>query len=176
MWGELWRVLGEAVGRDVAEFRDVAGLLRVALRLLLAAALGGLLGLERTVHRRPAGLRTYMLVSLGSAAFALVSVELGMHTADLSRVIQGLVAGIGFLGAGVIVKSEQRNRTRGLTTAAGVWLTASVGLAVGLGRPATALLTTLLALLILAPLRRIEGRVDARRHRHASPGEPPRPS
>lgn len=168
-WEAVWRTLLEAVGADFAEFRDLTGLVRTGLRLSLAALLGGVIGIERTVHKHPAGLRTYMIVALGSASFVLVAVGIGMDEADLSRVIQGLLTGVGFLGAGVIVKSDVRRETRGLTTAAGVWLTAAIGLAAGLGRPATALLTTGLALLILAPLRRVEDQVDRRLGKPGSP-------
>jgi putative Mg2+ transporter-C (MgtC) family protein len=164
MWETAWRALVEALGEDFAEFRDVGGLIRVATRLALAAVLGGMLGIERTVRNRPAGLRTYMLVSLGSASFVLVALGAGIAPPDLSRVIQGLMTGVGFLGAGVIVKSDVRHEPRGLTTAAGVWLTSAVGMAAGLGRPATALLTAGLGLIVLAPLRRIEERVDRRFH------------
>lgn len=175
MWETLWRTLIEAIGPDLAEFGDAVGLIRVALRLFLAGVLGGILGFERTVHNRPAGLRTYMLVSLGAATFVLAATGVGIAQADLSRVIQGVLTGIGFLGAGVIVKSDLRQRTRGLTTAAGLWLTSAVGLAVGLGRPATALLTTGLALIVLAPLRDFEDRVDQRLGLAVADEEAPRP-
>ena len=167
---DLWQVLRQAVGHDLSEFRDIAGLIRAVLRLVLAAALGGLLGVERTIRGRPAGLRTYMLVSLGAAAYVLVPEQLSIGGGDLSRVIQGLLAGVGFLGAGVIIKADDRLRARGLTTAAGIWLTAAVGMAVGLGRPATALVVTALALVILSPLRSIEGRLEAGEKRRKRQG------
>src|SRR5262249_58398759 len=96
-----------------------------------------------------AGLRTHMLVSVGAALFVLVPQQAGMSTADLSRVIQGVVAGIGFLGAGAILKHGHEGTVQGLTTAAGIWLTAGLGIAAGLGRGLAALLGTALALLIL---------------------------
>jgi putative Mg2+ transporter-C (MgtC) family protein len=95
-----------------------------------------------------------MLVSLGSALFVLIPLQAGMRLDDLSRVLQGVTAGIGFLGAGAILKQRDRNDVRGLTTAASIWLTAAVGVAAGMGREATALLSTLFALVILAILRR----------------------
>ncbi|MEW4567048.1 MgtC/SapB family protein [Tautonia sp. JC769] len=143
-------LLLDAIGRDLAEFGDLAGLLRALIRLSLAALLGGIIGLERSIHARPAGLRTFMLVAVGSAAFVLVSEQLGIREGDLSRVIQGLLTGVGFLGAGVIFRSGEATRTRGITTAAGIWLTASLGMAVGLGRPATAVLIALLTFVILS--------------------------
>ena len=94
-------------------------------------------------------MRTHMLVSMGAALFVLVPQQAGVPDADIVRVIQGIVAGIGFLGAGAIVKGSVEEDVKGLTTAAGIWMTAAIGIAIGLGREATALLSTLLALLVL---------------------------
>jgi putative Mg2+ transporter-C (MgtC) family protein len=138
--------------RVAAEFSDVSDLetlTSVVLRLLVAALLGGLLGLQREHQGKEAGVRTHMLVALGAALFVLVPLHAGSDPADLSRVIQGVVAGVGFLCAGTILKTGD-DQVRGLTTAAGIWLTAAIGIAVGLGREATAALSTLLALGILA--------------------------
>ncbi len=90
-----------------------------------------------------------MLVAMGAALFVLIPQQAGILPADLSRVIQGVVAGIGFLCAGSILKSEDEDRVRGLTTAAGMWLTAAIGMAAGLGREATAVISTALALVVL---------------------------
>ena len=128
-------------------------LARVAARLTVAAVLGGVLGLERERTGQSAGVRTHMLVALGAALFTLVPLEAGMRTADLSRVIQGLVTGIGFLGGGVILKLSDERRVRGLTTAAGIWATAGVGMAIGAGWLWPALCGTLLAWVILGLLR-----------------------
>jgi putative Mg2+ transporter-C (MgtC) family protein len=97
-----------------------------------------------------------MLVALGSAFFVLVPLQAGMPLTDLSRVLQGLTAGIGFLVAGTILKQRAPDQIHGLTTAAGLWLTAAVGVAVGMGREASALLGTLLTFIILALLPRVE--------------------
>jgi putative Mg2+ transporter-C (MgtC) family protein len=97
-----------------------------------------------------------MLVSLGSAFFVMIPYQAGMSIADLSRVIQGVVAGVGFLGAGIIFKRETDEQIEGLTTAAGLWLTAAVGSAAGMGREASAVLGTVLALVILAFLPRVK--------------------
>jgi putative Mg2+ transporter-C (MgtC) family protein len=122
----------------------------VLLRLLLAALLGGLLGIEREARGKAAGVRTHMLVSLGAALFVLVPEQAGVAPVDITRVIQGVVAGIGFLGAGSIIKNRDEENVSGLTTAAGIWLTAAVGVACGLGRESTAVLSAQLAFAILA--------------------------
>jgi putative Mg2+ transporter-C (MgtC) family protein len=99
-----------------------------------------------------------MLVAAGSALFVLVPLQAGMSDEDISRVMQGLLAGVGFLCAGAILKLERKDQVHGLTTAAGVWMTAAIGIAAGLGREMTAILSTLLVLGILAlegPLRRV---------------------
>ena len=96
-----------------------------------------------------------MLVAMGAAMFVLLAQQEGMDSADLSRVVQGIIAGVGFLGAGTILKSDHQDRVKGLTTAAGIWLTAAIGVAAGLGRESTAVLSTLLALAIFALMPRI---------------------
>jgi putative Mg2+ transporter-C (MgtC) family protein len=144
------------------EFSDVGNteqFTRVALRLVLAALLGGVLGLQREHQGKPAGVRTHMLVALAAATFVMVPQLAGMKTDSLARVIQGVVVGIGFLGAGSILKPAN-DHVRGLTTAAGIWLTAAIGVGVGLGRLMTAALSVGLALLILllqGPLERLAG-------------------
>ncbi len=135
-----------------SEFSDVADagqITRILLRLLLAAALGGMLGYERERKGKAAGVRTHMLVAMGSAMFVLVPQLGGMEVADMSRVIQGVVAGVGFLGAGAILKRKSEDDVQGLTTAANVWMTAAIGIACGLGREVTAVISALLALAVL---------------------------
>jgi len=149
-WDEVWGTVRE----EFTDIGDGAGIVRIVVRLLVAVILGGVLGWERESVGAPAGLRTHMLVSLGSALFVLIPLQAGMRFEDLSRVLQGVTAGIGFLGAGAILKQTARNDVRGLTTAASIWLTAALGVAAGMGREATALLSTLFALVILAILRR----------------------
>ena len=121
----------------------------VALRLAGAAVLGGLMGLEREWLQKPAGLRTHMLVALGSAMFVLAPREVGMDGADLSRVMQGVATGVGFIGAGTILKVASARRIEGLTTAASLWLAAAVGLAVGAGLWWLPFVSAVLALVIL---------------------------
>src|SRR5437867_8741440 len=102
---------------------DVAHIGRIFLRLLVASVLGGLVGLERQREHKAAGLRTHMLVALGAAMFTLVPLAHGMEMADLSRVIQGVATGVGFLGAGTILKLGEEHKITGLTSAASIWLT-----------------------------------------------------
>ena len=146
----VWGQIGMAVVAEFSDLPDVAEFTRVVLRLLLAALLGGLLGIERERKGKAAGVRTHMLVSMGAALFVLLASQGGMQDAELSRVLQGVIAGIGFLGAGTILKADEESRVKGLTTAAGIWLTAAIGVAAGMGRESTAVLSTLLVLVVLA--------------------------
>ena len=132
------------------------------MRLALAAVLGGLIGIERELREREAGLRTHLLVSLGSALFTIVGAY-GFHEflssgatvvrADPTRIAAQIVTGIGFLGAGAIIR--QGLSVRGLTTAATLWVVAAIGLACGAGSYTTAVITTVLVLFALYPLRTI---------------------
>ncbi|HKX54007.1 MAG TPA: MgtC/SapB family protein [Nitrosospira sp.] len=136
----------------VSEFSDLPTAVeftRVILRLAIAAILGALLGLERQHSGKAAGVRTHMLVAVGAAIFVLVPQQMQMSDEDVSRVIQGIITGVGFLGAGTILKSASEETVKGLTTAAGVWLTAAVGIAAGLGREGSAVLSALFAFVIL---------------------------
>ncbi len=139
---------------------DPRQVLRVVFRLLAATLLGAVVGFEREKAGKPAGLRTNTLVSLGTAVFVIVCSEVGMSHDALSRVIQGLVTGIGFIGAGSILKLEGERDIRGLTTAAGVWMSAAIGVCVGLGSVGIAAVTTLLAIIILAVVGAIEARAE----------------
>lgn len=139
------------------EFFDIADIgeaTRIAVRVVLAGLLGALLGLNRERVGKPAGLRTHMLVAMGSSAFVIAPVFAGMEIADQSRVIQGVIAGIGFLGAGTIIKHRDDEQIVGLTTAASVWMTAAIGVACGMGRDSTAII---LAVLAWAVLNLVEG-------------------
>ena len=147
---EVWNEVLSSIRADFSDLPSTAEITQVIVRLTLAALLGGLLGFEREQAGKAAGIRTHMLVALGSAFFVLIPVQAGIERGDLSRVLQGVIAGVGFLGAGTILKGDHKGQIYGLTTAAGIWFTAAVGIAAGLGREATALLGTILALLILA--------------------------
>jgi len=109
----------------------VAETLDMLLKLVLAVVLGGVIGYERETHGRPAGLRTHILVCLGAAIFTIVSISFAGRTSDPSRIASQVVTGIGFLGAGTIIR--QGNVVRGLTTAASLWTVAAIGVAVGVG-------------------------------------------
>lgn len=146
MWQEIWNT----VLSEFSDIPDATQVTRITLRLLVAAALGGLLGYEREQQGKSAGVRTHMLVAIGAALFVLIPQQAGASSADLSRVLQGLIAGVGFLGAGAIIMGTKQVETRGLTTAAGIWVTAAIGIAAGMGREMTAVLSTLLALFILS--------------------------
>jgi putative Mg2+ transporter-C (MgtC) family protein len=154
----------DTIGEEFADLPDVAQVTRVTVRLLVAAILGGLLGYERERKGKAAGMRTYMLVALGAALFVMIPQQMKVADADLTRVLQGLVAGVGFLGAGAIVRVGDQSEVKGLTTAAGVWLTAAIGMAAGMGREATAILCTVLALIVLSVFPQVAERFAARSH------------
>jgi putative Mg2+ transporter-C (MgtC) family protein len=122
----------------------------VVLRLFLALACGAVIGLNREFHRKPAGFRTFGLVSIGSAIVVLMmELEYGSGPDAVSRVVQGVLTGIGFLGAGVIFRRQVPMKVGGLTTAAAVWLTAGLGMAAGAGQYVIALTGTALGLVLL---------------------------
>lgn len=150
----------------LAGIPDLRGLTALIIRLLFAIVLGAILGAQREHRGKPAGLRTHMLVSLGAALFVIAALQSGMNNEGISRLLQGLVAGIGFLGAGAILKLQREREVEGLTTAAGLWLTAAVGVAVGLGRLGLATIAMFLAWIIMSVLGTIEHRLNAR---HAGP-------
>lgn len=139
---------------------DRRQLVHVLIRLMAAAVLGAVVGLNREKAGKPAGMRTHILVCLGTAVFILSCSGVGMSSDALSRVIQGIVTGIGFLGAGSILKLNEERDIQGLTTAAGVWMTAAIGVAVGLGSLGVALLSTLFTLIVLALAGPLEHRAE----------------
>jgi putative Mg2+ transporter-C (MgtC) family protein len=141
---------------------DPTQLARVILRLLTAMLVGAVVGLQREQVGSPAGLRTHMLVAMGGALFVLVPLEVGMAWSEVSRVMQGLIAGIGFLGGGTIVKWRGKREVHGLTTAAGLWMTAAIGVAAGLGRWSTAVFGAILTWVVLAIIYHLEPRTVAR--------------
>src|SRR5262245_24307133 len=146
----------QGIADDFMDVPRARHLLRVGVRLVLAALLGGLIGLNRQWSGKAAGLRTHMLVAPGSAALVGVPALGGMPLEGVARIIQGIVAGIGFLGAGTILKGSDEKHVQGLTTAASIWLTAAVGIVAGMGYGLSALLTAALGFLILAGLGRLE--------------------
>lgn len=135
---------------------DVRQMVSLVSRLLTAMILGALVGAQRESIGKPAGLRTHMLVAMGSALFVLAPLEAGMELDGISRVIQGIVTGIGFIGAGAILKLQEKREIEGLTTAAGIWMTAAIGIAAGLGRWGLALVSTVLTWITLSVIGKIE--------------------
>lgn len=125
--------------------------LETIARLTVATLIGAVLGADREVRNKPAGLRTHALVSLGSALVVVTTLGLsaGYNADPVSRAIQGIIAGVGFLGAGAILKGRERDEVSGLTTAASIWLVASLGIACGAGYWLAALVALLLALVVL---------------------------
>lgn len=142
-------LIGNTILSEFSDLNDIHEFIVVVIRLLFAAILGGLLGLEREQRGKAAGIRTHMLVCMGAALFIFIPQQAGISDAEMSRVIQGVIAGIGFLCAGTIITGKDDKSSTGLTTAAGVWFTAAIGIAVGLGREQTAVLCTALAWIVL---------------------------
>lgn len=135
---------------------DVAQIVRITVRLIAALAVGTAIGLQRELTHKTAGLRTHMLVALGTALFVLGAAEGGMKADSLARVVQGVATGIGFLGGGAILKLTDRREVHGLTTAAGIWMTAAASAAVGLGQITVAFVGTVFGLIVLVLFRRLE--------------------
>jgi putative Mg2+ transporter-C (MgtC) family protein len=151
---DVFESVVDAVSAEFRDLKDIRTGATMCFRLILSGLLGGCLGYERESKGKAAGLRTHMLVSLGAAVFVMSSTLAGFDEAGMSRVIQGLVAGIGFLGAGAIVKGRPGEDVEGLTTAASIWMAAAIGVTAGMGRASTAIVSTVLALLVLGVLWR----------------------
>ena len=144
----------EQIIRTITEFNDIS----VALRLLLALIMGGLIGVERGMHGRAAGMRTHVLVCLGACMTALVGIYILEYVdadQDVTRIAAQVISGIGFLGAGTIMVTK-RNRIKGLTTAAGLWATAGLGLALGIGFYEVAFAGAFAILLVMTLMQRMD--------------------
>ncbi|MGN0921130.1 MAG: MgtC/SapB family protein [Cellvibrio sp.] len=148
-------IIGQTIASEFSDFDNIGEVTSLVTRLLLAALLGGILGMEREHQGKAAGVRTHMLVATGAAIFIFIPQQAGISDSEMSRIIQGVITGIGFLCAGTIFKSEENQEVSGLTTAAGIWLTAAIGVSVGLGRELTAVTCTVIAFAILHILPRI---------------------
>ncbi len=131
---------------------------QLALNVFLAALFGGLIGIEREIDKRPAGLRTHMLVCVGAALFAMIGTSYFANSDDVSRVWQNILTGVGFLGAGAVFKDV--GTVRGLTTAAGIWVVAAIGLAIAAQLYFLATIAEVIVLITLYLLRRFESRVS----------------
>jgi len=162
----MLRVFWQELTSGLHDSQHVA---QVIIRLVAAMVLGGLVGVQRERTRKPAGLRTHVLVSVATAAFIVACSANGMSSDGLSRVIQGIVTGIGFIGAGTILKVSQEHQIKGLTTAASVWMTAAIGVIIGLGSLGIALMVTVLALIILS-LARLEHSIEGERREQSKEG------
>ena len=150
----------DEIGRTLADefaFPDAGEMTVIIARVLVAALLGGIIGWEREQKGRAAGLKTHILVSIGSALFVLAPLLYGVDGAEVTRVMQGIVSGIGFLGAGAILKLDKGERIEGLTTAAGIWMTAAIGMAAGMGEEWVAIITTIVAFIVVALLPKVAG-------------------
>ena len=135
---------------------DTRHFIHVLIRLTASVLLGAVIGLQRERAGKPAGIKTHILATLGTTVFVLACTGYGMSSDGLSRVIQGITTGIGFLGAGAILKSDEKRDVKGLTTAASIWVSAAIGVAVGLGGLGLALLATILTLIVLAIIGSLE--------------------
>ncbi|PRY65815.1 putative Mg2+ transporter-C (MgtC) family protein [Vreelandella songnenensis] len=156
---------------EFSDFNDVSEFIILIIRLLMAAFLGGLLGLERELSGKPAGIRTHMLVCMGAALFILIPEQTGITDAEMSRVIQGVISGIGFLCAGSIITRKNDLFATGLTTAAGIWFTAAIGVAVGLGREQTAFVCAVLAWTVLYVVPLFSRSITGQKPRRPAPDE-----
>lgn len=165
---------GDAWSELMGSLPSGTQLIDVGLRLFVALVVGGLVGLQRELTHKPAGLRTHMLLSLGTALVLVSAEQAGMSKSDLSRVLQGLVTGLGFLGGGAILKLTAEHEIHGLTTAAGLWVTAAAGAAAGLGRLGLAIVGVALGLLVLAAFVSLERKLGHNASRDAANGPPPR--
>lgn len=134
-------------------------LIRVIVRLFAAMVLGGMVGLQRERVGKAAGMRTHILITMGTASFVLAGMSFDMQTDALSRIIQGVTTGVGFIGTGTILKQTEKSEIRGLTTAAGLFMTAAIGVAVGLGKIGLAAVAAVLAWIVLAGLTYVEKRI-----------------
>jgi putative Mg2+ transporter-C (MgtC) family protein len=163
--GGLWRCLGMIALIEEFSLSTSLPWQVIAVRLLFATGLGSVLGFEREIAERPAGLRTHMMIALAAAVFAVIALEIIAMPAfsddqirtDPLRLVEAITAGVAFLAAGSILM--RRGKVQGLTTGAGMWLAGACGLSAGLGLWPVALLSCLLGGLVLALVRRLETRV-----------------
>jgi putative Mg2+ transporter-C (MgtC) family protein len=148
LWNEL-----------TAGFPDSQHLIVILIRLTASALFGAAIGFEREHAGKKAGLRTHMLVSTGTTVFVLAGLNSGMPHDAISRVIQGIITGIGFVGAGSILKREEDKKIEGVTTSAAIWMAAAIGVSVGLGGLGLAIMATALSLVVLRITYWFENRV-----------------
>ncbi|MFN6963736.1 MAG: MgtC/SapB family protein [Pyrinomonadaceae bacterium] len=160
----LWQELSAGIP-------DSRELTIVIIRLSAAAILGMTIGIERQRAGKAAGIRTHMLVTVGTAAFVLACIHHNMTSDGLSRVIQGIVTGIGFIGAGTIIKLDSAADVKGLTTSAGIWISAAIGVTIGMGLLGLAAMVTAATIVILSVTVAVDnwinkGRLTRKPHNH----------
>ncbi len=153
--------------QNVWDYVNELNAVSIIIRVIFAALAGGAIGFEREYHGRAAGLRTHILVSLGAALCAMIGVWLtaGGFSSDVQRTGAQVMSGVGFLGAGTILLKRSNSRITGLTTAAGLWATAAIGLAVGYGLYEAAFVTVLVIILTFTLVSRIEYLMNSKRQR-----------
>jgi putative Mg2+ transporter-C (MgtC) family protein len=173
--GGWWQSVVSAFGGEAAALGDGGEVVLSVLRLLLASAAGFVVGWQRERSGKQAGPRTHMLVALGAALMMLAARQGGMAVDQLSRVMQGVAEGVGFIGGGVILKLTKKQEVRGLTTAAGLWTTAALGLAAGLGRYLLVFIGVTLAWFVLSVVRRWE-EAEGEKKPSGPSGPPPGPA
>ena len=148
----------------------------IAIRLGAALLAGAIIGIDRELKRKPAGMRTHSLVSIGAAVVVLATVAPSQGDADaVSRAVQGIITGIGFLGAGVIMQYEKERKVEGLTTAASIWVAAAVGIACGTGLVELVLIALAATLLVLMGGERVENMLNKAKSRQELREPPPDP-
>lgn len=161
-----WNLILDTIAKEYSDF-SLVEMIQLTIRLAMAVLIGGILGWQREAAGKVAGFRTHILVALGAAAFIIIPQQAGLDSQGISRIVQGIITGIGFLGAGCIIKQQDNTRVTGITTAASIWFTAGVGIAAGFGRGNTALILGLFGWITLAGLVRLERRIAT--HSNTSP-------
>lgn len=152
----FFKTVTSALADDFAGFLNAEQITHLVLRIGAAFIAGAVIGYQREKFGKSAGLRTHLLVTVGTALMVSICYLEGMEHADVSRVLQGIITGIGFLGGGVILKLEKAHEIKGLTSAAAIWYVAALGIACGLGRLTIALLGSVVGYIILELIARIE--------------------
>jgi putative Mg2+ transporter-C (MgtC) family protein len=155
----MWQQVIDTLRDEFSDLPDATQWTRLLVRLGLAVLLGALIGYEREQRESAAGLRTHMLVCVGTTIILMTARLDGIPLGEMSKVIEGVVAGIGFLGGGVILKLTSEREIRGITTAASIWTTAAIGIAVGLGQVWIAFVSLLIVWLILFVIGYVEKKV-----------------
>lgn len=150
----------ETVWNELASFSNEE-IIRIAVRIAAAVLFGAMIGYEREAAGKAAGFRTHILVTLGATLFVLAGSQNGMDSAGLSRVIQGIITGIGFIGAGSILKGTDKQFVKGLTTSAGIWMAAAIGVTVGLGSVGLAFVASVITLVVLRAFIPVDDMLDS---------------